>query len=83
MDIELTPEESAAVQAALRRYVSDLRMEIVDTDNPDYKRTLREEREALESALTKLDAQSKGEPPNDDLARDLRVIRIWWSATSG
>ena len=82
MDIELTPEESAAVQAALRRYVSDLRMEIVDTDNPDYKRTLREEREALESALTKLDAQSHGGSSTADLASDVRVIRIWWSATS-
>jgi hypothetical protein len=83
MDIELTPEESAAVQAALRRYVSDLRMEIVDTDNPDYKRTLREEREALESALTKLDTRSHGESSSDDRAADVRVIRIWWSATSG
>jgi hypothetical protein len=83
MDIELTPEESAAVQAALRRYVSDLRMEIVDTDNPDYKRALREEREALQSALTKLDGQSERDSSTDDLAPDVRVIRIWWSATSG
>jgi hypothetical protein len=78
MDIELTPQESAAVQAALRRYVSDLRMEIVDTDNPDYKRTLREEREALESALTKLDARSHARSPTDDLAPAVRIIRIWW-----
>jgi hypothetical protein len=55
MDVELTAEESAAVNAALRSYVSDLRMEITDTDNPEYRRTLRAERAALESALAKLD----------------------------
>jgi hypothetical protein len=54
MDVELTPEESEAVRKALRSYLSDLRMEITDTDNPEYRRTLREERAALESAVSKL-----------------------------
>ena len=81
MEIELTAEESAAVQAALRRYVSDLRMEIVDTDNPEYKRSLRGEREALESALTKLDASSTTQP-DERRGGTVRVVRMWWSEVS-
>ena len=81
MDIELTPEESAAVRAALRNYVSSLRMEIVDTDNPAFKRDLKQERELLESALIKLDGtdhEEAGEGP--DGAEIVRVVRIWWAA---
>lgn len=81
VEIALSSTESAAVQAALRRYVSDLRMEIVDTDNPEYKRALRSEREALEGALAKLDAGQAGEAEATQSA-ELRVVRLWWSATS-
>src|SRR5688572_7011400 len=95
MDVELTAEESAALQAALRSYLSDLRVEIADTDNPEYKRTLRAEREALERALAKLDGpdHSSGAPTAPGAASDtpafgrgqsdglIRVVRLWWTAT--
>jgi hypothetical protein len=55
MEIHLSPEESAALGAALRSYVSDLRMEIVDTDNPQFRRVLRGERTVLESVIARLD----------------------------
>ena len=80
MDVSLTEAESVAVQRALRSYLSDLRMEIADTDNPQYRRDLREERAALENALTKLD----GTVASDDTSggQVTRVVEIWWS-TSG
>ena len=56
MDVELTSEESSAVQQALHSYLSELRMEIADTDNAAYRRELRDERAALESAAAKLTA---------------------------
>ena len=86
MDIELTPEESSAVQAALRNYISSLRMEIVDTDNAAFKRDLKQERDSLESALAKLDANAGGhEPGGEPTSGDptsgevIRVVRIWWA----
>jgi hypothetical protein len=81
MDIELTPPESAAVRAALRNYVSSLRMEIVDTDNPAFKRDLKHERELLEAALTKLDGGGLDDGREAaDGAEVVRVVRIWWAA---
>lgn len=61
MDVELSQDESEAVQKALRSYLSDLRMEITDTDNPEYKRELREERGNLEAAITKLSGMREGQ----------------------
>ena len=53
-EITLTDDESASIQKALVSYLRDLRGEIADTDNPAYKRELREERATLESAIAKL-----------------------------
>lgn len=78
MDVTLDKEESAAIQAALRSYCSDLRMEIVDTDNPEYRRTLKAEREVLERALAKLDGAAQGSPLRDDEgAVMIRLVSVW------
>lgn len=80
--MELTTDESTAVSNALRSYLSDLRMEIRDTDNPGYKRDLREEREALESAVTKLDEVAttrSGTDGRDDDSRTVTIVQLWWS----
>ena len=98
MDAELSEEESDAVQNALRSYLSDLRMEITDTDNPEYKRTLRDERTMLEKAIEKLSgssvlvgqtsgAASSTAPPDDQPNGEvstpvLRVVRLWWRMTT-
>ncbi|MEO5722970.1 MAG: hypothetical protein ABIQ39_02145 [Ilumatobacteraceae bacterium] len=82
MDVSLNVQESDAVSKALRSYVSDLRMEIVDTDNPEYKRELREEQNALEAAIGKLDAAVPA--PTEDgntEAAEARVITLWWRRT--
>jgi hypothetical protein len=92
MDVELTPEESEAVRQALRSYLSDLRMEITDTDNPEYRRTLRDERATLERAMSKLAGEPNGsvaetsEPAPEAAGSDeaaaptLRIVRLWWSS---
>lgn len=80
MEVSLTPEESAAVRTALRSYLSDLRAEIVDTDNPAFKRDLREERAALEAAVSKLDDASRGQDAVTVTAsRTVRIVDMWWS----
>jgi hypothetical protein len=80
MNVTMTTEESAVVRKALRSYLSDLRAEIVDTDNPEYKRGLREERAALESAVGKLDSAGDVAPSVPvSPARTLRIVEMWWS----
>jgi hypothetical protein len=77
MDVSLTVEESAVVRKALRSYLADLRAEIVDTDNPEYKRVLREERAALEAAVAKLDEARSALPL--DAAGAVTVVNLWWT----
>jgi hypothetical protein len=79
MNVSLTVEESDAVRKALRSYLSDLRAEIVDTDNAEYKRDLRSERAALEAAIAKLD---QGSPSRVDptAGAAVKVVELWWAA---
>ncbi|MCC6437511.1 MAG: hypothetical protein IT196_20950 [Acidimicrobiales bacterium] len=80
VDVQLTAEESDAVQKALRTYCSDLRMEIVDTDNAGYKRDLKHERAVLESALAKLDGAAGASEQRDEHGRVvIRVVSLWSS----
>ena len=83
MDVSLTTVESAAIRKALRSYLSDLRAEIVDTDNAQYKQELREERSALEAAIEKLDRATVSGDSTDATdateARMVRVVEMWWS----
>jgi hypothetical protein len=91
MDVELSQNESEAVQKALRSYLSELRMEITDTDNPEYKRQLRDERADLEGAMAKLSGAGSGptehapEGASGDLDATpvIRVVRLWWSTALG
>jgi hypothetical protein len=80
MKVSLTTEESAALRKALRSYLSDLRSEIVDTDNAQYKRELKEERELLEAAVSKLDetvpADASTRSPDQPT---VRVVEMWWA----
>lgn len=78
MEIELTAEESAALQKALRSYSSDLRMEIVGTDNAGYRNELRSERTTLESVIDKLDEAAKASDQRDTEGRVVvRMISVW------
>lgn len=80
MDIVVTEEESAALQSALRTYCSDLRMEIVDTDNPGYRRDLRHERDVLQGLIDKLDratTERSGATTVDAEPALVRIIAYW------
>lgn len=78
MDVTLTNEESEALQKALRTYLSDLRGEIADTDNPGYKRELRHEREVLERVMASLDQASSASAERDAEGRVvIRVVTAW------
>ncbi len=57
-ELQLTPEEKETLTNILNGFLSDLRMEIVDTDSSQYKDELRHERETVNNLLNKL-AQSK------------------------
>jgi hypothetical protein len=75
VDVALTEEESAALQQALRSYLSELRSEISQTDNARFRATLKHEREVLESVVTKLDAVYP-EPTGNDVI----LVHLWWTS---
>lgn len=80
-EITLTEDESASIQKALLSYLRDLRGEIADTDNPSYKRELREERASLESAIAKLggpgpSGTAADEPVDQSGATGIVVMRV-------
>ena len=70
MNVELTAEEAEALAGALRVYISDLRMEIVDTERLAMRSKLKVEEELLASILARLAPDSTSaawpfEPPPD------------------
>ena len=52
--LTLTNEEKAVCVELIDHSLSDLRMEIADTDNSEFKRGLREKKEMLTHILDKL-----------------------------
>lgn len=54
MHMDLTPEEGKALKHALEVYLSDLRMEIVDTDSQDFREGLKHEKQLLEAVVAKI-----------------------------
>ena len=45
--LELTPEAAEILHAALESYLSDLRMEIADTDSKDFREDLKRKKVVL------------------------------------
>ena len=62
MVVDLTGEEASALQRVLSFYCSDLRMEIAETDNAEYRRGLRDERATLERVIAKLEHDEASAP---------------------
>lgn len=52
--IEITDEDAAILRSALEAYLSDLRMEIADTDSQDFREMLKERKAALRRVLDRL-----------------------------
>ena len=60
--LDLDSEETAVLRQVMERYLSDLRMEITDTDRKDYREMLKAQRRALEGILDRLGP----EPPRSE-----------------
>lgn len=54
VQLTLTAEEAATLRSALQSYVSDLRMEIADTDSMDFRERLKAEETLLKRLLQQL-----------------------------
>ena len=54
MLLDLTAAEFSVLRSALESYLSDLRFEIADTDNRDYRQNLRDERRVLEDIMRRV-----------------------------
>jgi hypothetical protein len=55
--ITLTPEEVAVLRKALSSYVSDLRMEIINTDSWGFRQNLKHEEVVLKKLVAQLDVE--------------------------
>jgi hypothetical protein len=55
--ITLTQEEAAALREMLGNYISDLRMEIADTDSMQFREDLKRQEVLLKKLLQQLDAE--------------------------
>jgi len=54
VEIQLSEAEARDLAAILESYLSDLRMEIADTDSHDFRETLKERKAFLEDLLERL-----------------------------
>jgi len=52
--LELTPDEEKELLAVLERYRHDLRIEIVNTDDREFRRFLRKREEFLHDLINRL-----------------------------
>jgi len=57
--VELTAEEAEDLRAILENYLSDLRMEIVDTDGDDFRKMLKKRKDFVGNLLEQLVEQIK------------------------
>lgn len=60
MELELTARERELIVSALENYLSDLRMEIANTDALDYREMLRQRKEAVSRLLDALRGAGTG-----------------------
>jgi hypothetical protein len=54
INLELTKEEKDILAMVLESYLSDLRMEIADTDSMDFRESLKKRKEVLKKVLETL-----------------------------
>jgi hypothetical protein len=60
VDLSLTEEDVQLLREVIESVISDMSPEIADTDNPEYRRTLRSRRDALRALLDKLGGTPAG-----------------------
>jgi LPS O-antigen subunit length determinant protein (WzzB/FepE family) len=59
MTIELTSQQAEELYSILDNYLSDLRMEIVDTESHEFREMLKARKDFLQQLLAQLKAASK------------------------
>lgn len=57
--LHLEPTDAEVLRMVLESYLSDLRMEIADTDSMDYREKLRERKMVLRSIVTAIQEGQK------------------------
>lgn len=57
MDLQLTVEEAGALASVLSSYISDLRMEVADTERKQLRDQLKHSEATLRTVLAKLQAE--------------------------
>jgi hypothetical protein len=56
IEIEMTPKEIEIFRDVLENFISDLRMEITDTDKQDYRESLKTKKNLIVKIKQKLEA---------------------------
>lgn len=56
--IELTENEVSTLQELITNYVSDLRMEVADTDRMEFREALKAKEELLKGLLARLEPKA-------------------------
>ena len=56
LQLDLSQEETTILRQVLENYLSDLRMEIVDTENQDFREMLKQRKNALAKVVGMLPA---------------------------
>lgn len=75
MQLHLNDDEAHLLREVLRSYLKELRGEIVDTDNAEYKRNLKRERDSLVAIAGRLEESPQGDEPT--ITGVLRVTAVW------
>jgi hypothetical protein len=58
MQLDLTEDEATVLRTVLTEYLSDLRMEIVDTERMEFRENLKETKRVLDKVLAALSGGS-------------------------
>jgi len=62
MELTLQTAESELLRRILTQYLSDLRMEITDTENFDWRQDLKRDEESIKSLLLRIEAIEQAAP---------------------
>ncbi len=54
MELTLSDDEARLLRTVLERFLSDLRMEIVDTEKYDWRQEMKQDEEVLKSLISRL-----------------------------
>jgi hypothetical protein len=62
MELMVQPDEVALLKRILTNYLSDLRMEIADTERYEFRQELKQDEEMIKRLLARLEQLTSGQP---------------------